>query len=166
MSLPLAALGAVIAALLEASVLPDLTVAGIKPDLVYVFTVVSVMLIGVEDGLIWASLGGVVLDVLTPQRPLGATMLSLLVVAGIAIAISRALGPGRLPFAIVGAFGLTWVYQFLLLAILGATSGVSPALPVRTVAGISVFNLVIAVVIGLAIRWLIIRVGPPERALW
>jgi D-3-phosphoglycerate dehydrogenase len=36
------------------------------------------MLMGVEDGLAWAFLGGLMLDMLVPARPLGATTLTLL----------------------------------------------------------------------------------------
>ncbi len=167
MSLPLAAIGAVIAALLETSVASELTVAGFKPDLIYVFAVVSAMIIGAEEGLVWAFLGGLMLDVLSPERPIGATMLSLLLVVGLAIAIARLLGPSRLLISVVAAFVLTWLYQLTVLAVLSATSGLAvTGLPLRAAIPVALMNGLLAIAVAFVARWAMIRFGPPERVDW
>ena len=100
MTLPLAAVGALVAALLETSVLPELQIGGTKPDLVLVLAIVATMIMGVEDGLVWAFLGGLMLDVLVPGRPLVATTFVLLLVVGLAIdqvALGHPRDPSRRP---------------------------------------------------------------------
>ena len=82
MSIPLAAVGAVVVALLEVSVLSELTIAGIKPDLIFIFSITATMMIGIEVGLTWAFVGGLMLDLLTPGRQLGASSLVLLLLVG------------------------------------------------------------------------------------
>ena len=91
MTLPFAALGALIAALIETTVLPELPIAGAQPDLVFTLAVVATMLLSAEDGLVWAFVGGLLIDLLVPARPIGATTLSLLLVVGVAALASRAM---------------------------------------------------------------------------
>jgi rod shape-determining protein MreD len=166
LTLPFAALGALIAALVETSVLPELQVLGTKADLVLVLAIVATILMGVEDGLVWAFLGGLMLDMLTPARPLGATTLALLIVVGLAIIGTRVLGPGRIR-AVVAAFALTWLFHLLLLAVLMLTEGITiRTFEPRIVLAAAVMNAVIAVPAALAFGALGRRFGAAERADW
>ena len=166
MSLPLAAVGALLAALLETSVLPLMEVAGAKPDLVFVLAIVAAMMVGVEDGLVWAALGGLALDMLV-DRPIGATMLTLLIVAGLGIVVARVLGPTRITVTVLTVFALTWVFQTVILVVLAVTSGVAiPAAPLPEFLPIAVFNAAIAVVAALVTRWALLRFGPADRIDW
>src|SRR5450756_1722888 len=72
MSLVLAAVGAAMAALIQSSILPFTAAGGAALDLVLVLAVVWTMTVGLEGGLIWAFLGGLIIDVLL-MRPLGLT---------------------------------------------------------------------------------------------
>ena len=91
MSLLVAAVGAVLASLLETSVLPELH---LPIDLVLVFAVTSAMMLSIEEGLTWAFLGGITLDLLVAgTRPLGLTALCLLLTVGGAIVIARLTQP-------------------------------------------------------------------------
>jgi rod shape-determining protein MreD len=74
MTLLLAAVGATVTALLELSVGPYLRVETSQPHLVLVLGVIVTIAIGLEAGLTWGFIGGLVLDVLA-QRPLGSTAL-------------------------------------------------------------------------------------------
>jgi len=80
LTIPFAALMALLAALLETTVLPEIPIAGATPDLVLVVAVTATLMLGIEDGLIAAFLGGLLTDMLIPERPLGAATLSLLLV--------------------------------------------------------------------------------------
>ena len=77
MSLVLAAVGAAVAALIQSSILPFTAAGGAGLDLVLVLAVVWTMTVGLEGGLIWAFLGGLIIDVLL-MRPLGLTAFVLL----------------------------------------------------------------------------------------
>src|SRR4051812_49924713 len=83
---------ALLAALLETTVLPEIPIVGATPDLVLVVAVTATLVLGIEDGLIAAFLGGLLTDMLVAQRPLGAATLALLLVTGIAAAVARVAG--------------------------------------------------------------------------
>jgi rod shape-determining protein MreD len=168
MTVPIAAVGAVIAAIVETSVLPELQVAGVNPDLVLVLTLVSAMLLEVEDGLIWAFLGGFMLDMLTPgNRAAGSTTLTLLIVTGVALLIARVSNPPRILTVVIAVFALTFLYQALLLVLLALTSGASlVSVPVASLALRGVLNAVLAAAVALGVRALYLRFGPAERTDW
>ncbi len=88
MSLVLAAVGAVVAALIQSTVLPFAAEGGGGLDLVLVIAVVWTMALGLEGGLVWAFLGGLVIDVLL-MRPLGLTAFIDLLAVGAAWVVGR-----------------------------------------------------------------------------
>ena len=90
MRLLFAAIGTTLAAVIELSLVPYLSIAGAHPHPVLVLTVIWTIVAGIEPGLVCAFLGGVMLDILAP-RPLGSTAFALLVAAGGAAAFARAL---------------------------------------------------------------------------
>ena len=84
MRLLLAAIGTTLAAVIELSLAPYLSVAGAHPHPVLVLTVIWTIVAGIEPGLVCAFLGGLVLDLLAP-RPLGSTAFALLIAAGVIV---------------------------------------------------------------------------------
>lgn len=88
MTLLLAAVGATVTALLELTVGPYLRFGTAQPHLVLVFGIVVTVAIGLEAGLVWAFVGGLVLDVLA-QRPLGSTAFALLLCMGVTAVLGR-----------------------------------------------------------------------------
>src|SRR5450759_3837066 len=88
MSLVLAAVGAAVAALIQSSILPFTAAGGAGLDLVLVLAVVWTMTVGLEGGLIWAFLGGLIIDVLL-MRPLCLTAFVLLLAVGAAWLVGR-----------------------------------------------------------------------------
>ncbi len=139
--------------------------AGVQPDLVFALAVATAIIVGIEDALVWALLGGLLLVLLLgPQRPVGATVLALLVVTGLAFFAARAMGPTRRLVAVVAAFVLTWGYHALLLAILAVTQDVPlGAFAVRGVLVAAVLNAVVAAFAAFVLRALDARFGAPER---
>ncbi len=159
MSMPVAAVAALLAALMETSVLSELSIAGAKPDLVFVLAIVVAMVVGFDGSIVLALVGGLVIDALT-GRPLGATALALLVVTGMAALISRLARSPRSVTVGIAAFALSWPFQAILAAILGVTAGIGVAtLPLQPFLVIALMNSVLAVVAVHVTRGLYRRFG-------
>ena len=105
MSLVLAAVGATVAALIQSTVLPFAAEGGGGLDLVLVIAVVWTMALGLEGGLVWAFLGGLVIDVLL-MRPLGLTAFIDLFAVGAAWVIGRLVTRGLYPVIVVTSAAL------------------------------------------------------------
>ena len=167
MSVLVPAVGAVLAAILESSVLTHLRVGGATPDLVFAVGIAVAMVLGFESGMTWAFTGGVALDLLLPGRALGSTALTLVIVTAMALMVARSMWPPRIAIIALTTFVLTFVYTLLLQLVLSITIDVA-------FAGVDVGQLVlagfvntgIAVVAVLVVRALDLRFGEPERVSW
>jgi rod shape-determining protein MreD len=167
MSVLAAAVGAILAAILESSVLTHLAVGGITPDLVFAVGVAVAMVLGFDAGMTWAVSGGVMLDFLMPERVLGSTALTLVLTIGMALFVARATWPPRVSIIAVTALVLSFAYQLLLLAILGVTSGVSwTGVSVADLILTSLLNVILVVPAVLVARALDLRFGERERVAW
>jgi rod shape-determining protein MreD len=145
LTLPFAALGAIVAALIETTVLPEIAIFGVQANLLLTLAVTATVVMGIEDGLVWAFLGGLLIDMLTPARPIGATTFALLVMVGLAFAATRFAGQTRLA-AVIVVFGLTWSYHLLLLATLALTEGVGAGgIDLKLVFATALLNMLLAV---------------------
>jgi rod shape-determining protein MreD len=167
MSVLAPAVGAFLAAILESSVLTQLQVGSIKPDLVFAMGVAVAMVLGFESGMTWAFVGGVTLDLLLPGRAFGSTALALVLATAAALLVARATWPPRLVVIAATAFALTLAYQVMLLGLLALASDVAFAgLSVTDLVIIGIANAVIAAVTVVAVRALDLRFGEPERMAW
>lgn len=166
MTIPFAALFTLIAALLEATVLPELPIAGATADLVLVCAVCATIVLGVEDGLAAAFLGGMLIDLLIPDRPLGAATLTLLLVLSLAIVVARIGGPSRRWLAVAMVVVLTPLMHGLMAVILVATEGVPLAFSVTSVLVAAFMNGLVAIVVAALFTAIDRRFGTPERADW
>jgi len=164
MSLLIAAVGAVLASLLETSVLPELH---LQIDLVLVFAVTSAMVLSIEEGLLWAFLGGITLDLLVAgDRPLGLTALSLLLTTGGGILIARLTQPPRVLVVMVSVLALTYLYHALLGVFIAATQGLSlEGLSFPSLTVTAVLNMLIAGLLARAISVMRMRMTPVEHVL-
>jgi rod shape-determining protein MreD len=113
MSLLLAAIGATVTALLEATLVPYFTVGNATLHPVLVIGVVWTIAAGIEPGVVWAFVGGLVLDILL-SRPLGASAFALLVAIGGATLIARPFPSLRTLAPIVAVPVLSLVHSMLL----------------------------------------------------
>jgi rod shape-determining protein MreD len=142
MSLVLAAVGAAVAALIQSSILPFTAAGGAGLDLVLVLAVVWTMTVGLDGGLVWAFLGGLIIDVLL-MRPLGLTAFVLLLAVGAAWLVGRISPRAFYPVVVATTAvtaGLASVLTIVLFGVLrGLPAGVDPlsqAVPTTLLAGL------------------------------
>jgi len=157
MSLPVAALGAVVAALLELTIVPYLRFGGAQPDLVLVLAIAWTIIVGIESGFVWAFLGGLLLDVLAP-RPLGSTAFVLLVCVGAAALLGRVLDPIRPAAPVIATFLLAIVYAVLFLMVYGALrTPIAVPDPLVAIIPRAVYDTALALLIGPTAIWFLAR---------
>lgn len=125
MSLTLAAVGAVAAALFDTSVAPFLRIGGAQLNLVLVMAVVWTIVVDVEGGLTWAFVGGLLIDLLAP-RPLGSTAFALLLTVGAIAVAARFASRGRYLRPVVGVFVASLLYGSIVLVVTRALRGPMP----------------------------------------
>jgi rod shape-determining protein MreD len=167
MSLLLAAVGATAAALIELTVVvPYLRVGDAYPHLVLVLGVIWTVASGIEGGLVWAFVGGLVLDVLA-QRPIGSTAFALLVAAGGAAVVAQFLSRLRPLVPIVAVAILSLVYSMTSFLLLGALrTPVPDPDPVGTLLPGVAYDTILAVVFGPLVVAIHDRVVETERVDW
>lgn len=166
MSLTVAAIGAVMAALLESTILPHLQIAGVQPDLVLIVAVVWTFVARFEGAIVWAFVGGLMLDVLA-ARPLGSTAFALLVCVGAASGLARVLEPLRLAGPAVATFIVAILYAVLFIVTYGALRSPLPLDdPLAAILPRAIYDTVIGGLLGAAAMWFRTRRPPRERLDW
>jgi rod shape-determining protein MreD len=166
LTIPFAVLLTLVAALLETTVLQELPIAGATANLVLVCAVSATIVLGIADGLAAAFLGGLMLDLLTPDRPLGAATLTLLLVLSLAIVVARLGGTSRRWLAVAMTVILTPLLHGLMTVILVATEGVPLAFRLETVLVAAFMNGLIAIVVATLFVAIERRFGTAERVDW
>jgi len=164
-------------ALAEATLLPHLRVGNAQPDLTMLLVGAWSMRRGVEEGAVWAFIGGAVLDLLS-AGPFTASMFGLLAVS-IVLGIDPTTGFGRRQARslsgnslalIVGVFLATLAFHSVLLFALRIASGADRPLDwldagVRVVLPRTVFNLVLMPFVYQLLGWLDRRTHREEFVL-
>ena len=165
MTLPFAALAALIAPVIETAILAELPLAGATADLVLVCGAVAMVVMGIEDGLLIGFIGGLLIDMLVPGRPLGATTLALLLTLGIAFLVVRTvgLGPGRKAMAVGLVIVLTAIFHVLFAIIMVPTAEVPFEIDLAVILVTAVLNALIAIPIAVLFGAIERRFGPGER---
>ncbi len=125
MGLLLAAVGAAVAALIQSSILPFAAAGGAGLDLVLVLAVVWTMTVSLEGGLIWAFLGGLIIDVLL-MRPLGLTAFVLLLAVGAAWFVGRISPRAFYPIVVATAAITAGIASAVTVVLIGALRGLPP----------------------------------------
>lgn len=149
MSLLLSAIGATVAAVLDVSLSSRyLTIGNAVPHLVLVVGVIWAIAAGIERGIAWAFVGGIVLDAIL-GRPLGATAFALLVAVGAALLIAQPLVRLRLLAPVVAVPVMSVVYS-VLIVILTSTGRPGAGLgdPVGLFLPSAIYDGVLGLVLG------------------
>lgn len=166
MNLILAAVGAVAAALANLTIAPSLRVGGAQPDFVLICAVVWTVVAGIEGGVIWAFIGGLMIDFLAP-RPLGSTAFTLLVCVGGATVFARAMLQFKYLVPIVAVLLFAILNAMLFLGVYGALRGPIPTSdPLSAILPAAIYDAVIAAVIGPLALAVIARRQNRERLDW
>lgn len=166
MTIPFAALAALLAALLETSVTSEIPIAGATADLVLVCAIAAVLAMGVIDGLVAAFLGGLLVDLLVPGRPLGAATFTLVLMTGLAAASGSILGSNRRLSLAALAFALTVAYEIVLTLVLVLTENAPLSMSPGSIIVAGVMSAILVVPIAAIFSLLERRFGPAERAPW
>jgi rod shape-determining protein MreD len=157
MQYTIAAASAVVAALVEYTVVPYLKVGNAYPQPLLVFGVIWTIASGLEAGLVWAFVGGLTLDILT-QRPLGSSAFALLIAIGAASIVGSLFGRVRIVAPIVATAVASVIYSMLSLA---AVSMLSPAtlssVSAEGVVGSMLYDTVLAALFGPLVMAFVLR---------
>ena len=148
MTLLLAAVGATMTALVELTVGPYLRFGTAQPHLVLVLGIVVTVAIGLEAGLVWAFVGGLILDVLA-QRPLGSTAFALLLCMGATAVLAQLLVRVRPVVPVLATLLLSLFYSMTLYVAFNALRTPIPvADPIAILLPGVVYDTILAAVIG------------------
>ena len=148
MTLLLAAVGATAAALFELSVGPYLRVGTTQPHFVLILGVIVTIGLGLEAGLAWGFVGGLVLDVLA-QRPLGSTAFALLLCVGGAFVLSRLVARLRAVITVPATLVLSLLYSMTLFVTFNALRATIPVTdPAAATLPGAVYDAILAVLVG------------------
>ena len=162
MGLLFAAIGATVAALLEASLVPYITFGDAGPHPVLLGGVIWTIVAGIDRGITWAFVGGLVLDSLL-GRALGGTSLALLVAVGGAALLAQPFPRLRLVLPVVAVPILSLVYSMTLVAL-------QPGLNAPDLLGLALPDALYDAILGMFLGPLAVtlhdRHMPAERAEW
>ena len=101
-------------ALLQVTVMPQIPLLGVRPDVVLLLLLAWVMVRGLREGVILAFIGGIALDLFS-SLPLGSHALALLLTIVAVGLLAAPLHRGNVVFPVAGAFAATVLYNLLLL---------------------------------------------------
>jgi rod shape-determining protein MreD len=162
----IAAAIAVVAALAEFTVVPYLKIGDATLDATLVIGVIWTIAGGLEAGLVFAFVGGIALDILG-QRPLGSTAFALLIAVGIASLIGGALTRVRIVAPVVATAVASPVYQLILLfATTVLTTALFSQAALSTVLPSTIYDVVVAAILGPLVMAIVLRRQAQERMDW
>jgi rod shape-determining protein MreD len=150
-------------ALIQSTVMPHLTLWGVKPDLMLLVVISWSLLRGAREGIVWGFIGGLCLDLFSGV-PLGLSALALLIVS-----FFSGLGEATvfrthviLPLATV--FFASLIYDFIFLLVLRTLGWPVVWLDsfIRLVLPASLLNVLLAPLVYPTIRWLHRKTGREE----
>ncbi len=162
----IAAIGATAAALIELSLVPYLRIGDAHPHPVLVFGAIWAIAFGLEAGLVWAIIGGVMLDSLA-SRPLGASAFSLVISIGASLLIARTFIRIRPLAPVIAVPIVSILYSMILFALVTALDPpVTVADPVATFMPGATYDAVLGLLFGPLILSIRDRYRPEERVDW
>ncbi len=166
MHLIIAAAAAVVAALLEFTVVPYLKIGDAALHPVLVFGVVWAIAGGLEAGLAWAFVGGLALDILG-QRPLGSSAFAALIAIGIAALLGGLLNRVRIAAPVIATLIAGLIYSMLLLLATTALTDIPLSdAALGAVLPAALYDTVLAVLVGPLVVAIALRRRETDRVDW
>lgn len=143
---------------LQATLFPHLTVAGILPQVAVITILVWAQLRGVYEGLVWAFIGGFFLDLFS-SGPMGATALTLMLVVLLIERLQKALPENQFLLPVLLS-GLGFAVYFILYVVVGRVAGYGLGWQtLRVLPQVTLFHGLL----GLPLYWLLYSL---DRALY
>lgn len=96
-------------AIIQTAVLPHFSIAGLEPQLVFVVALAWGLLRGLEEGLVWAFIGGIFVDLFSVS-PVGLSALAFMAAVAAPVLLYPILPPRRLLVAVSMAALGTFIY--------------------------------------------------------
>ena len=166
MNLLLAAIGATVMALVEATLAPYIKVGDAGPHPVLVGGVIWTIAAGIDRGITWAFVGGLVLDSLL-GRALGTSAFALLLAVGVASLVAKPVPRLRLVLPVVAVPVISVGYSMVILALETATQpGLSVADPARLFIPGALYDGILGMFIGPLVVAIHNRRAVSERMDW
>ena len=148
MNLLLAAIGATVIALVEVTLAPYIKVGDAGPHPVLVGGVIWTIAAGIDRGITWAFVGGLVLDSLL-GRALGTSAFALLIAVGAAALIAKPVPRLRLVLPIVAVPIISFGYSVVIFVLASATQpGLTVADPVGLFVPGAIYDAILGMFIG------------------
>ena len=165
MSLLFAAIGAIVIALVEVTLAPYIAVGDARPHPALVGGVIWTIAAGIDRGITWAFVGGLVLDSLL-GRPLGSSAFALLIAVGAAALINQPFPRLRLVAPIVAVPVLSLLYSVLIAVLSSAQAGAVIGDPVRLFLPGVIYDTILGMFLGPLIVTIHDRRAVTERVDW
>ncbi len=153
-------------ALLQSTLLPLMTILGVQPDLVLLAVMSWTLLRGLVEGLVWAFVGGLWLDLLS-GGPFGLSALTLVLVVFLLSLLEANLFREHIVLVMMIAVGAGLLHGalYLLLLRLGGHPAATLAALWRIVIPAALYTSLLAPVVFPPLRWLH-RVTGREQLEW
>ena len=160
-----AAVGAGIAALLELTIASRYQFADAQLELSLVFAVAVTLVYGFEEGMTWAFVGGLSLDLLA-MRPLGSSVFELLVAVAMVALAEPLLSRSRYPGCVLAVFVVTPIFLVISDMTTGLLQPPAPPLSITSLVVAAVLNAILAAVAAPLVIGIKRRAEQRERVLW
>jgi rod shape-determining protein MreD len=150
-------------ALIQSTVMPHLTLWGVKPDLMVLVVISWSLLRGAREGIVWGFIGGLCLDLFS-GAPFGLSALALLIVSFFSGLGEATIFRTHIILPLATMFFASLVYDLiflLLLRILGWPVVWLDSL-IKLVLPASLLNVLLAPLVYPAMRWLHRKTGREE----
>jgi rod shape-determining protein MreD len=151
--------------IVQATAMPHLTILGVKPDLVLLVVISWSLLRGSKEGVIWALVGGIGLDLLS-GAPFGTSAVALLVLSLLAGMGELSVFRTHIALPLIATLLATLAYDLFFLLLLhmrGCSIAWADSL-IKVVLPSTLFNVLLAPFIYKALYWLHRKTGREEMA--
>lgn len=160
-----AAVGAGIAALLELTIASRYQIAGAQLQLSLVLAVTVTLVYGFQNGMAWAFVGGLSLDIFA-MRPLGSSVFEMLIVVALATVAEPLVSRSRFLGCVVAVAVLTPVFLVVSDLTIGLLSPPAPPVQLPTLIAAALANGMLAALAAPLVIGIKRRAEQRERVLW
>jgi rod shape-determining protein MreD len=152
-------------ALIQSTVMPHLTLWGVKPDLMLLVVISWSLLRGTREGIVWGFIGGLCLDLFS-GAPLGLSALALLIASFFSSLGEATIFRTHVILPLATVFFASLIYDFIFLLALRTLGWPIVWLDsfIRLVLPTSLLNVLLTPLVYLAMRWLHRKIGPEEMS--